>query len=165
MSEEPAVNPVPVEARAYQGHRAGVVSRTLAGSIDFFVVALLVVGTYLGWAALLFLLNPPGFSLPSTNFVALLLVGGGILFIYLLAFWATTGRTYGDHVFGLRVVNFRGERMRPAGAALRSAFCVVFPIGLFWCAISSRNRSVQDVVLRTSVIYDWHPGQSVKVKE
>jgi hypothetical protein len=42
-----------------------------------------------------------------------------------------------------------------AGAALRSAFCVLFPIGLFWVAVSGANRSVQDVVLRSSVVYDW----------
>ncbi len=38
---------------------------------------------------------------------------------------------------------------------LRAGFCVVFPIGLFWCAVSRENRSVQDVVLRSSVIHDW----------
>jgi hypothetical protein len=32
---------------------------------------------------------------------------------------------------------------------------VAFPIGLAWAIISRRNRSVQDVVLRTIVIYDW----------
>ena len=41
------------------------------------------------------------------------------------------------------------------GALLRAAFCVAFPIGLFWCVVSRKNRSVQDVVLRTSVIHDW----------
>jgi len=29
------------------------------------------------------------------------------------------------------------------------------PDRLFWCAISKENRSLQDLVLRTSVIYDW----------
>jgi hypothetical protein len=32
---------------------------------------------------------------------------------------------------------------------------VTFPIGILWVAMSHENRSVQDVVLRTSVIYDW----------
>ena len=40
---------------------------------------------------------------------------------------------------------------------MRSAFCVFFPIGLFWCVISPERRSVQDVVLWTSVVYDWMP--------
>jgi uncharacterized RDD family membrane protein YckC len=56
---------------------------------------------------------------------------------------------------GLRVVNFRGQRVRWAGAVLRAAFCVTVPIGLFWAILSPRDRSIQDVVLRTSVVYDW----------
>jgi hypothetical protein len=37
--------------------------------------------------------------------------------------------------------------------------CVLFPILLFWVVLSRENRSVQDVLLRTSVVYDWsvHP--------
>jgi ribose/xylose/arabinose/galactoside ABC-type transport system permease subunit len=34
---------------------------------------------------------------------------------------------------------------------------IAFPIGLLWCGVSASRRSVQDVVLRTSVIYDWRP--------
>ena len=40
------------------------------------------------------------------------------------------------------------------GATAR-VLCVVFPIGLLWCVVSEENRSVQDLLLRTSVIYDW----------
>jgi uncharacterized RDD family membrane protein YckC len=87
--------------------------------------------------------------------VLLVLIGGWVQFLYFTASWATTGRTVGNHVLGLRVVNFRGARMRWVGAALRAGFCVLFPIGLFWTAVSRQNRSTQDVVLRTSVIYDW----------
>jgi uncharacterized RDD family membrane protein YckC len=32
---------------------------------------------------------------------------------------------------------------------------VVFPIGLMWVLVSSRNRSVADIILGTAVIYDW----------
>jgi hypothetical protein len=45
--------------------------------------------------------------------------------------------------------------MHWTGALVRAAFCVVFAVGLFWVLISGANRSVQDVVLRTSVVYDW----------
>ena len=40
-------------------------------------------------------------------------------------------------------------------ALLRAVFNVVFPLGLAWVVVSRQNRSIQDVVLRTSVIYDW----------
>jgi len=77
------------------------------------------------------------------------------LCLYFTASWATVGRTYGDHLLGLRVLNFRGERLRWTGAFVRAVFCVVLPIGLYWVLVSTTNRSLQDTVLRTSVLYDW----------
>jgi uncharacterized RDD family membrane protein YckC len=153
----PVVDPVPVEARSFQGQRAGVVSRTIAAVIDAVVVAAVLAGGYAVWFAVLFMLNPTSFTPPAVNPFASLVAAGVVLFLYLTASWAGTGQTYGDHVMGLRVVNFRGRRLRLPGAALRAVFCVTFPIGLYWCAVSRQNRSVQDIVLRTSVIYDWHP--------
>ena len=158
MSDSPLVNPVPVQARSFQGHRAGVVSRTVAATIDFVVIVAVVVATYIGWAAAIFLWNPVKFSFPSPPFLLYLLYYGLLLFGYLTIAWATTGRTVGDNIMGLRVVNVFGRRVHVAGALLRSAFCTLFPLGLFWCAVSRENRSVQDVVLRTSVIYDWTPA-------
>jgi uncharacterized RDD family membrane protein YckC len=44
-------------------------------------------------------------------------------------------------------------------ALLRALACVLFPLGLLWVAFSRDLRSVQDIVLRTSVVYDWqHRG-------
>jgi uncharacterized RDD family membrane protein YckC len=158
----PVVNPVPVEARAYQGQRAGVISRTLAASVDFFVVVGVVVGCYVGWLAFRFLLNPVSFSVPKVPFLAFLVAYGVVLFLYLATAWATTGRTFGAGLMGLRVVNFRGRRLHVLGAVARSAFCTVFPLGLFWCAVNNQNRSLQDIVLRTSVIYDWTKRKGTK---
>ena len=67
------------------------------------------------------------------------------------------GRTYGDHIMGLRVTGRRGRRLGPLRSFGRAAFCVFFPIGLFWCVVSPERRSVQDVVLWTRVVYDWLP--------
>jgi hypothetical protein len=50
-----AINAVPVEARAFQGHRAGIVTKVVANSIDLGLTVLSVVGLYFGYAALLFL--------------------------------------------------------------------------------------------------------------
>ena len=66
-----------------------------------------------------------------------------------------TGRTYGAQVLGLRVVDRRGRRLVAAWAFLRAVLCVYVPLGLVWSAFSRENRSLQDLVLRTSVIYDW----------
>jgi uncharacterized RDD family membrane protein YckC len=56
---------------------------------------------------------------------------------------------------GVRVVSRKGGRLGWLVALARAAFSVGFPIGLGWALVSKRNRSVQDVVLRTIVIYDW----------
>ena len=93
------------------------------------------------------------------------LVGGYLLGLYFWISWATTGRTFGNKLMGLRVVSFRGRLMRWSGALLRAIFCVIVPIGLFWAVISRQNRSVQDVVLRTSVIYDWGHGRARLARE
>jgi uncharacterized RDD family membrane protein YckC len=151
----PKVDAVPHEARPFQGQRAGVVTRTAANVLDFLLAAGVVAGAYAAWCAVTFLLNPTKFSFPTVSFFILLICAGAVLFTYFTVSWATTGRTFGDHQLGLRVVNPRGEQLRWPGAVIRAAFCVLLPIGLYWAVVSPTNRSVQDAVLRTSVIYDW----------
>lgn len=154
-----AVSPVPVEARAYQGQRAGVVSRGLASILDgILVVALLVIG-YLGLNLGLFLLHPRRFEFLSPSYLSMVNVGLTVTIVYLGGAWAIAGWTYGGHVMGLRVVNRRGTSPGWMVAILRAIFCVVFPVGLLWCAGRSR-RSLQDLAVGTYAIYDWLPGHT-----
>jgi uncharacterized RDD family membrane protein YckC len=148
---------VPPRARPFQGQRAGIVTRMAANIVDLLVVAGIVVVIYAAIAGIGFLLNPSNFHWPDGLGAGLPAVGAVVLVPYLTLCWRITGRTYGDALFGLRVVNSKDERLRVPRALLRAFFCAVFPIGVLWVAVSSRNRSVQDVVLRTSVIYDWVP--------
>jgi uncharacterized RDD family membrane protein YckC len=149
------VDAVPREARPFQGQRAGIVTRTAANVVDFSVVVGVIASGYVAWCAFRFLLNPPRFTFPAPPFIVLLVCFAVVLFVYLTASWAATGRTYGDHLLGLRVVSVRGDRLRWPGAVLRAAFCIALPIGLYWAILSPTNQSVQDIVLRTSVLYDW----------
>ena len=151
----PKVDAVPWEARGFQGQRAGVVTRTVANVVDFLVVVAVLACGYAAWCALKFLVNPTQFSFPKPSFILQLICFEVVLFVYFTASWATTGRTFGDHQLGLRVVNAHGERLGWLGAVIRAGFCAVLPIGLYWAVVSSTNRSVQDGVLRTSVVYDW----------
>ncbi|HET9658167.1 MAG TPA: RDD family protein [Kineosporiaceae bacterium] len=146
---------IPREARPFQGLRAGLVSRMLAGTVDLIVVAVVVLAGYLVVAGMRFLWRPANFRFPSPSLRLLLIAGLALLIPYLSLSWWLTGRTYGDHIFGLRVINVRGQHLRLGGAVMRAAFCVALPIGLLWVACSRQDRSVQDLVLRTSVIYDW----------
>ena len=126
MSRTPhKVDALPREARPFQGKRAGIVTRTAANVVDFAVVVGVLLTGYAVWSAGRFLIQPSGFRFPTPPSFAVLVAGGVILFGYLTASWATTGRTYGGHLLGLRVVNFRGQPMRWAGSALRALFSVI----------------------------------------
>ncbi len=146
---------VPREARAFQGNRAGFVTRSIAVGFDFTIVACVVLLLYLGYAVVLFVFNPSNPQLPDVPAGLVLITGGITAHLLFTVAWATTGRTPGARVMGIRVVNFQGKVMRIPGAALRALFCIGFMPGLFWVIVSNQNRSLQDTVMRTSVIYDW----------
>ena len=155
------VDPVPREARPYQGHRAGLVTRVAAGAIDVGIVIIALGALYLGVTAFMFLFDPRNFSAPAPSPGLVYAVGCVLLIVYLAVSWTGNGRTYGNHVMGLRVVNGEGRRLHPVASLVRAALYVIFPIGLLWVLVSGQTRSLQDLVLRTSVIYDWelHPLQ------
>ena len=134
---------------------AGVATRLSAAVLDALVVLGILLVGYGAVAALLFIVNPLRFSFPRP--ARWFTVGAALTSAaaYLAIAWTTSGRTCGASVMGLRVVRSDGRRLRLAGALARALLCMVFPVGLLWCAVSPRNRSLQDVLLRTSVIYEW----------
>jgi uncharacterized RDD family membrane protein YckC len=154
---ERGVSPLPREARPYQGRRAGVVTRVAAAAIDGAVVTGALLLSYAGLAILFFLVDPRNFSMPDASLLLSLVWWMAILVTYLTIAWWTSGRTYGNLVMGLRVVGRGGQNMRFVTALLRALAYAFFPVGLLWCGVSRENRSVQDLVLRSSVIYDWQP--------
>jgi uncharacterized RDD family membrane protein YckC len=149
------VDPIPQEARSFQGHRAGLVTRSAAAAIDLGIVLVALGVCYLGVSAFLFLLEPRSFTALTPSLAVMLGAGGLLLTGYLTVSWVGSGRTYGNHVMGLRVVNRHGQRLRALVAFLRAVCYVIFPLGLLWVLVSGYNRSLQDLVLRTSVIHDW----------
>jgi uncharacterized RDD family membrane protein YckC len=158
MSSPPrSAKVIPERARAFQGRRAGVVTRMTAAVLDGLVVVAiigLVYGVVIGTA---FLVDPSRFHWPGHLGWSIPVIGFGVAAPYLSLAWATTGRSWGGAVMGVRVVTARGTTLPLAKAVVRALLCVVFPIGLLWSAVNHSNRSVQDIVLRTSVIYDWTP--------
>ena len=153
---------LPTGARAFQGQRAGFVSRAVAAGIDVALIFVVVLTTVAVLWMLSFILNPttPGSAAGDRVPELYILVAYGywLNWIYWTVCWATSGRTIGNLVMGVRVVGRKGDRLGWGVAAIRSAFCAVFPFGLLWVIVSGSNRSVQDVVLRSSVIYDWVVG-------
>jgi uncharacterized RDD family membrane protein YckC len=137
-----------------------VVTRLAAAAIDGLVVGAILIAGYAAYTTLLFLADPRSFAFPDTSLFLSLAAGIAVLVVYLTAAWSISGRTYGSLVMGLRVVNRHGEKMGLAWALVRALACAVFPIGLLWCAVNPENRSLADVLLRTSVVYDWQPSRA-----
>jgi uncharacterized RDD family membrane protein YckC len=157
VSASARLSPVPREARPHQGHRAGIVTRTLAATLDTVLVVLALVVGYVAWAGARFLVSPRRFTFPEPSL--LLSVGAllTLLTVYLAVTWALSGRSYGALVLGLRVVDRQGHRVRLGVAVVRAALSTLVPVGLLWVAASRQNRSLADVLLRTAVVYDWQP--------
>ena len=156
------VDPIPKEARDFQGRRAGLVTRVAAAAIDVGVTVIALLVGYAAVCAVVFFAPPRGFDPPTPPPWLAVTALHVALMLYLATFWNRGGRTYGCHLMGLRVVDRKGRLLRAVPALLRAAFCVIFPIGLLWIAVSRANRSVQDVVLRTSVVYDWDVRPQVR---
>lgn len=150
-------SPVPREARAWQGQRAGLVTRLAAAALDAAIVWLVLLAGYFGLAALLFLVDPRSFSLPHAGLFFSMTAGFVVSLVYLTVAWAFSGRTYGDLVMGLRVLGRDGRPLGLVGSATRALALLVLPAGLLWVAVSRDNRSLQDLALGTSVVYDWQP--------
>lgn|SRR3954453_2848895 len=151
------ISPVPREARPFQGQRAGIVTRLVAATLDGLVIGAVLLCGYLGLVGLIFLLNPRSFTWPELGVVFSLAAAFAVAFVYFTVFWTLSGRTYGYLVMGLRVLGIGGRRLRFIGAALRAAFVVIVPIGIVWIPFSRNNKSLQDLVLGTRVVYDWEP--------
>src|SRR4029453_14158545 len=83
---------------------------------------------------------PRRFSWPEVSTLRLGTLGWILLIAYLTIGWANTGRTWGKGVLGLRVVSSRDAGLPLWRAFVRATLCALFPIGLFWSAVSSRNE-------------------------
>jgi uncharacterized RDD family membrane protein YckC len=149
------VETIPVEARSFQGEAAGLITRVAANVIDVAVVILGLVAVYLGIAGVMFLRQGARFAFPIVTYRAAYIAGFVALVVYFTVSWAAAGRTYGDRVLGLRVQTSTGQGVGFVRAGVRAVLCAVFPLLLVWVAVSRNNRSVQDLVVGTSVIYDW----------
>jgi uncharacterized RDD family membrane protein YckC len=137
-----------------QGQPAGVITRMTVAVLDAVVLLAIVSCEYGIVAGLAFMINPLAFGFPRPS--RLLTMGAALASTvgYLAVAWAISGRTCGSVLMGLRVVGPDG-RLGPTGALVRAVLCAVFPVGLLWCMVNARNRSLQDIVVRTSVVYDW----------
>jgi uncharacterized RDD family membrane protein YckC len=144
---------------------AGVVTRLLAAGVDVVAVVLLTVLLDLAAAGARFVWSPMDFRWPrpATEIAVVVLLCVAVL--YLTVAWAMTGRTYGDRLLGLRVVSDRGRLLGWIRSFVRALTSVLWPVGLLWSGISRTRSSLQDLVLRTVVVYDAHPYMATPAAE
>ena len=145
-------------AAALHGHRAGFASRVSAAVIDLVTITLIGVVLLVGLALARYLVTGPPLNAATASRLLEAVGTTGLAIAYLTAGWAIAGRTVGMQVLGLRLVGREGTLLRPLIAFLRAVFCLAFPVGLLWILVSRRNASLQDLVFRSTVIYDWTYG-------
>jgi uncharacterized RDD family membrane protein YckC len=151
------------DARALQGRRAGFVSRVVADALDLAVVWVLGLSALLFAGVVRYLVTGPPFRMPVLPVWLDGVAGAAIAVGYLTVGWASTGRTVGKQVSGLRVLEGSGGRLRLRRALVRAVLYTVFPAGLLWVLVSRHNASLQDHLVGTAVVYDWsyrHAGES-----
>jgi uncharacterized RDD family membrane protein YckC len=93
--------------------------------------------------------KPPGWVSAAAIFV--------VLVVYLALGWGSAGRTLGKQLMGLRVVRADGAGLKPLNALWRAFLCAIFYPGLLLALAHRRNQSLQDLVCKTVVVYDWIP--------
>ena len=134
---------------------AGVVSRSLAFTIDFAIVFAATVATGFAVQSVLSVIIR---GVDTSKLSAVWVIGIPWLFaIYSAIFWVLVGRTPGKAALGLRVVRMDERALgwgtavtRVAGYALSS----ILMIGFLWIAIDRRRQGFHDKLARTFVIYD-----------
>lgn len=149
--------------RARQGLRAGIASRLATAVIDVVVVVLLEIGLLIVVAGIRALftgeleieLSSDEIRVPLATLV---------LLAYLAYGWGLNGRTVGMVMMGLRAVGRDGSDLSPWRGFWRAVLYLLFLPGILWALVSKRNASVQDLLLRTAVVYDWAGHSSRQVR-
>ena len=148
---------------------AGLVTRTIAFSIDIAIIDVVVLVTggivALGLSAL---------KLPSEVTTVLAAIGAVLAVVwgisYFAWFWSVNGQTPGDRMLGLQVLHAQTGRPLPlpkaalrVGALVLSAipFCLGFVMILF----DDRRRALHDRLVGTVVVYRAAPGRSSRSGE
>lgn len=139
------------------GRYAGLVTRLLANAID----AVLVVASFVAlWATGAFVLDSVFGVVPDGETGVGWLLGAGAWSVGVL--WvslATTGRTLGGAVLGLRVVRRDGTPLAPlrclARVVVLPVSASVFGLGYLGVIIGRERRALHDVVAGSTVVYDW----------
>jgi uncharacterized RDD family membrane protein YckC len=136
---------------------AGLVTRAIAFAVD----AAVINGVALLVAAVIALASTVLYIPPDAKTV-ILAVGGAAYVLwsagYLVGFWATTGRTFGNRLLLIRVAPAKGRKLGYPRAIRRlvGLILAVIPLGLGLLGIllNDRRRGFHDRIADTVVVHD-----------
>ena len=162
-------DPKEMAGRPYLGGGyAGLASRVLAFSIDWFalIIALIIAVVFVWGVVSIFNLDQLFQNLFGTRGFGLLrMVGAGVLgtwvaCIYWIFGWTFIGGSAGKIIMGLRVVGPGGARLgfwrslrRVIGYFISAFF---LGLGFFWVIVNKEHHSWADKLAGSSVVYAWH---------
>jgi uncharacterized RDD family membrane protein YckC len=146
-------------SRDVQGQRAGFVTQALGAVLDWLAIMAVYFAGLVVYAFLRFLLTSQPFRIPQPDGW----VNGDLVFLIgvfmLWSAWSGSGRAPGMAVFGLRVVADDGGRLSSGRAFWRAVLAVAtLGVGLVFVLFSKRNRSLYDMICKSSVVYAWRPN-------
>jgi uncharacterized RDD family membrane protein YckC len=135
---------------------ATVVSRGLALTVDL-LIATILAALLSGVARLFADAINVHFSNGGKPVVVFLLSLPVVFVWYCTIFWWLAGRTLGKQLFGVRVIDRKGNHpglVRSFVRAVCYGISAIFLIGFVWAAFDRRNQAFHDKIARTFVVYD-----------
>jgi uncharacterized RDD family membrane protein YckC len=148
-----------VARASLQGDYSGAVSRLAAFALDLVISSLLFTVTLaaVNFAASFVAGHSVHWSRSNNVVVDALFVVWE--FLYFAYCWATTGKTPGMTLLGIRVVRADGAHAEPWRAVVRTLILPI-SVALFWLSlplilVQREHRAPHDLIAGTAVVYAW----------
>lgn len=149
-----------VARASLQGDYSGAVSRLAAFLLDLVISSFLfTVGLAAFNFAVSIVTGHYGVHFSRSTSVVVAAISVGWLFLYFAYCWATTGKTPGMVVLGIRVVRADGAHAEPWRAVVRTLILPI-SVALFFVSIplillQRAHQAPHDLVAGTAVVYAW----------
>jgi uncharacterized RDD family membrane protein YckC len=148
-----------VARASLQGDYSGAVSRLAAFALDLVISSLLftLALAAVNFSAGIVIGHPVHWS--RSNSLVVAIISGVWLFVYFAYCWATTGKTPGMTLLGIRVVRADGAHAEPWRAVVRTLILPI-SVALFWLSlplilVQREHQAPHDLVAGTAVVYAW----------
>jgi uncharacterized RDD family membrane protein YckC len=148
-----------VARASLQGNYSGAVSRLAAFALDLVISSLVftLALAAVNFSAGIVLGHPVHWT--RSNSLVVAVISGVWLLMYFAYCWATTGKTPGMTLLGIRVVRADGAHAEPWRAVVRTLILPI-SVALFWLSlplilVQRAHRAPHDLVAGTAVVYAW----------